>query len=446
MQHWLLDRIAARGERVAFVSEDETVTYVGLASLVRSWDERLASYAIPEGHTVVVEGDHSASCFALLLALAARQCIVVPLTSLPRDVLEDRCKTAGADWLIDCLHLGDMRFEPFEASARPSMGAILRERKHAGLILFSSGSSGVPKACLLDLDMLFERARKEGEGYVTTTFLLFDHIGGLNTLINVLGRGGTVVVPRDRSVDAVTRAIATHRVELLPTSPTFLRMLLISDAPARRDLSSLKLITYGTEVMPEATLEALHTTFPNVRIKQTYGLSEIGIVPTRSRSPGSVWMQIGGEGVEHKVVDSILWLRVPTAMIGYLNAPNPFDKDGWFCTGDKVDVDGEYLRVLGRESELINVGGGKVHPAEIENVLLAAGNVRDVTVSGRASPVTGALVVAALVLDVVEDPGALRARLDRFCRERLEAYKVPMAYKIVQGPLHSERFKKIRSR
>jgi acyl-CoA synthetase (AMP-forming)/AMP-acid ligase II len=254
------------------------------------------------------------------------------------------------------------------------------------------------------------------------------------------------VVPGGRDVETVARAIAAHGVELLPTSPTFLKMLLISDAAARHDLSSLKLITYGTEVMPDSTLADLHRAFPEVRLKQTYGLSEIGIVPTRSRAPGSPWMQVGGGDVETKIVDGILWLRAPTAMLGYLNAPSPIDAEGWLNTGDKVLVDGDWLRILGRESELINVGGVKVHPSEVESVLLAAGNIQDVTVSARASPVTGNLVVATVVLAGPEEPAALRARLDRHCRARLEPYKVPAAYKISEVPLHSERFKKARAR
>jgi acyl-coenzyme A synthetase/AMP-(fatty) acid ligase len=381
----------------------------------------------------------------LLVALATRGAIVAPLTSLPRPVLEARCRTAGANWLIDCLAEGEARFERMEPEAEPVLLARLRASGHSGLILFSSGSSGEPKACLLDLDRLLDRVRAERRGYVTLAFLLFDHIGGINTMINVLGHGGTAVVLANRSVEAVARAIEAHRVELLPTSPTFLKMLLISEAAERYDLTSLGLITYGTELMPQATLAELHRSFPGVRFKQTYGLSEIGIVPTRSRAPDSLWLQIGGEDVEYRVVNGILWLRAPTAMLGYLNAPSPFDADGWLNTGDRVEVDGDYLKILGRDNELINVGGEKVHPAEVENVLMGAENILDVTVSGRSNPVTGSVVVATVALVDEEDPAALRARLDRFCRARLEPHKVPMAFRVAETPLYSPRFKKIRT-
>ena len=123
---------------------------------------------------------------------------------------------------------------------------------------------------------------------------------------------------------------AAHRVELLPTSPTFLNLLLLSEEHQRHDLSSLKLITYGTEPMPAHTLQKVHALFPEVKLLQTYGLSELGILRSQSRESGSLWMRVGGEGFETKIVDGRLFIRASSAMLGYLNAPNPFDADGFF--------------------------------------------------------------------------------------------------------------------
>lgn len=444
MKHWFVERIASWGERTAFEWDGGTISYAALAACTERWSRQLARQGIGPGDVVVVRGDHSPASFSMLLALGARRAIVVPLTAIPETVLDARCTTAGAGWTVDIRGDG-AQFRRRPAPTEPDLVARLRGQRHAGLILFSSGSSGEPKACLLDLDRLFETVRTPRRGYVTAAFLLFDHIGGVNTMINVLGHGGTAVVVGDRSVETVAAAIAAHGVQLLPTSPTFLKMLLISDAASRHDLSSLQLITYGTEAMPQATLDDLQRAFAGLRLKQTYGLSELGIVPTRSRAPGSLWMQIGGEGVEQRIVDGILWLRAPTAMLGYLNAPSPFDADGWLNTGDRVEVDGDYLKILGRDSELINVGGEKVHPSEVESVLMAAPNIRDVTVAARPNPVTGSVVVATIALIDDEDPVALRTRLDRFCRARLEPHKVPIAFKIARADLHSPRFKKIRA-
>ena len=109
-----------------------------------------------------------------------------------------------------------------------------------------------------------------------------------------------------------------------------------------------------------------------------------------------------------------------------------------------MEIDGNYLRILGRDSELINIGGEKVHPAEVENIILEAPNVLDVTVQSRPNPVMGSVLTATVSLRDAENGRDLKARLGSFCRDRLEPHKVPMMFKVADGPLHSERFKKTR--
>ncbi len=442
--HWYLERINSRGDKPAFFWEGSSISYDQVHAAAQEWLIQLDHRGIDKGDVVVVQGDHSPSNFALILALAIKKTIVVPLTKLPPSVLDARCGMAAANWLISNSETGESGFDQRTVRSRHELLDQLTNEGRAGLILFSSGSSGVPKTCLLDFDRLLETTRTEKKSFITLAFLLFDHIGGINTMINILGQGGTIVVPKDRSVAATGSLIENHRISLLPTSPTFLKLLLMSDAASNHDLSSLELITYGTEVMPESTLKALQAAFPDVRLKQTYGLSEIGIVPTRSKSAGSLWVEIGGKGIEYEVRDDILWLRASTAMIGYLNAASPFDAEGWLNTGDRVEVDGDYLRILGRDSELINVGGEKVHPAEVENVLLEAPNIIDVTVKARPNPVTGSVLTATVNLVSDEDSRSLKSRLGQYCRERLEPHKVPIMFKISNAPLHSDRFKKTR--
>lgn len=442
--HWFLERISSHGDRPSFVKAGQTVTHAQLADSARRWIQRLDAHGVHSGQVVVIEGDHAPQCFGLLLALALRKAIAVPLTTLPEQVLNMRCDMAHADWLITAPETDAPNFRRLAAAEAHPLLDQLRTDNRAGLMLFSSGSSGTPKTCLLDFDSLLETARTTRKSFVTLAFLLFDHIGGINTVISILGQGGTIVVPEDRSVATTARLVEQHAISLLPTSPTFLKLLLMSGAADTHDLSSLELITYGTEVMPQSTLDALRTAFPEARLKQTYGLSEIGIVPTRSRADGSLWLEIGGSDVEHEVRDGILWLRAPTAMLGYLNAASPFDSEGWLNTGDRVEVDGPYLRILGRDSELINIGGEKVHPAEVENVILDAPNVADVTVHARPNPVMGAVLTATVSLQEMENSKELKLRLGKYCRQYLEPHKVPMMFKIADGPLHSERFKKDR--
>jgi acyl-coenzyme A synthetase/AMP-(fatty) acid ligase len=110
-----------------------------------------------------------------------------------------------------------------------------------------------------------------------------------------------------------------------------------------------------------------------------------------------------------------------------------------------VETDGEWVRIKGRRSELINVAGEKVYPSEVESVLLGMSNVAEATVSGRPSHITGMVVKATLKLVLPEDARALARRVREHCHLHLEPFKVPAVVEVSAGPHHSERFKKMRS-
>lgn len=155
-------------------------------------------------------------------------------------------------------------------------------------------------------------------------------------------------------------------------------------------------------------------------------------------------MQIGGEGFETRVVDGILHIKAHSAMLGYLNAPSPFTEDGWFDTGDSVLVDGEYLRFLGRESEIINVGGEKVYPAEVESVIQEMDNVLDAVVYGERNPLMGSVVAAKVTLAQDDSVQEFKQRLRLFCRGKLEQFKIPVKVEVTLEHQVSARFKKMR--
>ena len=156
-------------------------------------------------------------------------------------------------------------------------------------------------------------------------------------------------------------------------------------------------------------------------------------------------MKIGGEGYETKIVDGILWIRAESAMLGYLNADSPFDCDGWFNTQDAVQQqDGGWLRFLGRASDVINVGGQKLYPAEVESVLLELENVLDATVRGEPNSITGQCVVARVNLREPEAAVDLKARLRRHCQGRLAAYMIPAKVEVAAAEQFGARCKRLR--
>jgi acyl-CoA synthetase (AMP-forming)/AMP-acid ligase II len=440
----ITERMRQRPDSPALYWQRREFSYGELWAMIAEWESRLTGLGVAAGSVCAFYGDYSPQICALVFALMRRSAILVPFTPAVQKEMPELMAIAGAEFLFsfapdDTWTCERRQFHPNELVA--SFAAAGRP----GLIVFTSGSTGKPKGILHDCERVLHKFVAERSGWRTTLFLMLDHFGGFNTLISTFAYGGTAICLPDRNPDTVCRTIEESRATLLPTTPTFINIMLASNTSAQYDLSSIRLITYGTEVMPEATLERVRRAFPNAGIKQTYGLSELGVLRSKSETDASLWVKIGGIGFETRIVDNVLWIRSEANMIGYLNAENPFDKDGWMCTGDCVEVKGDFLRILGRNSEMINVGGQKVFPAEIEDVLMQAGNIRDARVFGVRHPLMGHVAHAEVVLDTPEEAPALTERLRGFCMERLTKFKIPLRFSVVDEEKNcSARFKKIR--
>lgn len=441
---WLLDIFRNQGSNTAIVHSESEFSYAWLIEQVTQWQSRLDDQDVGRGQVVALTGDYSPYSVALLLALIDRHNIVVPITSVKAGEKQRFIEIAEVQAIINLDDFGnwDVVARP-DTTQHPLIQKLQRDGE-PGLIVFSSGSTGESKAALHSFTRLLEKFKKPRHKQRILVFLLLDHLGGINTLFYTLANGGTVVVPMQRTPEEICRSIDRHHVEVLPTSPTFLNLLLLSEAYRSFDLSSLKLITYGTEAMPESTLQRVSVTFPNVQLLQTYGLTELGVLRSKSRASDSLWMKVGGEEFETKVVNETLFIRAQSAMLGYLNAPSPLDEEGWMNTGDKVVIDGEWLRILGRESEIINVGGQKVFPAEVESVLQMMDDVDDAVVSAEPNPITGQMVTARVKLRSNESVADFRKRMRLFCKDRLSNYMIPQKVVLVEEVRYGERFKKLR--
>jgi len=339
---------------------------------------------INEGDVVAIIGDFDPESILLLLKLIEKNVIIVPLTQETKNDHKYFFETALVDAVID---QKKVRF--IKQKKKHTLIESLRKKKRGGLILFTTGTTGRPKAILHDLTLFMKRFETPRPTLRTISFLLFDHIGGLNTLFHTLFNKGTIIVPKSRNVDDVLEACIKHNVEVLPTTPTFLRLMLMSNMIPNKIPFSLKIITYGTERMDQPTLDLLCKLLPNVDFRQTYGMSEIGIVRIKSKSRNSLFMKIGGEGVETKVTDNVLEIRSPNRMVGYLNALNPIDKNGWYNTKDIVEKKDNYYKISGRTTEIINVGGLKFMPSEVERVALQFKGIELVKAEGKQNPITG---------------------------------------------------------
>lgn len=442
---FLFNVFQANLTKQSIIDSNESYTYRALLDNTKKWIKYLTDNKIHQGKIICLLGDFNFETVSLLLALIENNNIIVPLCYDQRGLNNGKISIANAEVLISINEKSEVSIENLPNSDLHELYKKLRYDNHSGLVLFTSGTSGKPKAAVHDFLKLLEKFKVNRKSYKTLNFLLFDHWGGLNTLFHTLSNAGTVFSLKDRTPETICDAIQKHQLELLPTSPTFLNLLILSESYKNYDLSSLKLITYGTEPMSLSTLQKLKSILPNVKFQQTYGLIELGVLRSKSKSDDSLWVKIGGEGYDIRIIDNLLQIKAESAMLGYLNAPNPFTPDGYFITGDRVEVDGEYIKILGRNSEVINVGGEKIYPSEVENIIQSFNFIQNVVVYGERNPITGNIVCAKITLsEKVKDEKQFIKDLKRFCYTKLLPFQVPIKITISNYDLFNERFKKKR--
>jgi acyl-CoA synthetase (AMP-forming)/AMP-acid ligase II len=444
---WINNFTSSVSNKRAIVFADKEFSYSQLSNQIQIY-KVLVSEALPKGKVVAILSDYNFESIALFFALFLNKNIIVPITSSVVSEVRDRLVVSQANYSIEIV---DCKLIFTEINFEDNVHLLIKDLQksfNSGLILFSSGSTGQPKAMIHNLCNLIDSYNnKKGKDLVFMIFLMFDHIGGLNTLLNCLSMGVTMVFPIKREPEQICYLIDKYEVNVLPTSPTFLNLLIISGSYVKFRLSSLKLVTYGTEPMPDSLLLKLKDILPNVKFVQTFGTSETGIMQVSSKSSTSNLMKFDTSSMEYKVIDGELWLRSKTQILGYLNSSmDRFTSDGWFKTGDVVEnFEGDFLKIVGRSSEIINVGGEKVLPHEVETVLFMMPEIFDCVVYGEANPITGQMVVARVQFEGSSNIAIIKKNIVSFCSDKLARYKIPAKIVLMDEIEYSNRFKKKRN-
>ncbi len=446
MDSWLLEKFSNFDSKVAIIHNEKEFTYRELYQNILDFLNFFRENNINKGENVAILGNYSFENIALFLALKENENIIVPITTIKENEIQERLEEGYVDKVIK-IENGLIKIQKIENKKKHRLIIKLQKYGKSGLILFSSGSTGKPKAMIHDLDKLVESYKNRKEKSINTIiFLSFDHIGGIDTIFRQISIGGTLTIPDNRNPDTICELIEKYRVNVLPTSPTFLKLLLISEIYKKYNLTSLKIIAYGAESMPESLLQKLKKEFPEVKFQQKYGTSETNAIKIVNKTEDSTYMKIDDPNIEYKIVDGELWLRSKTQVLGYLNAKmDSFTEDGWFKTGDIVEqTEDGYIKIIGRNKEVINVGGEKVLPQEVENVILELDEVIDVMVYGEKNHITGQTVVADVVLKDKIDENEAKKIIRKYCRNKLDNYKVPTKINFVEKIDVGDRYKKIR--
>ena len=435
------------GSQTAIIHKDKKYSYAELYLKIKETLNFIKN-EIKSGEVVAILSDYSFESVALFFALYENKNIIAPIISNAQEEINLKLKESFCDKAIKICGRG-FNVKELNPGGTHQILSNLKKSGRAGLTLFSSGSTGKPKAMIHDLDALIDLYKNKKQKRMNMlVFLMFDHIGGINTMLNILSTGATMIIPQNRNADDICKLINEYKIAVLPASPTFLNLILIGKSYEKYDLSSLRMITYGTETMPEGLLNRLKSVFTKVKFLQTFGTSETGIASTSSKSSDSTFMKIDDENLEYKIVDGELWLKSKTRILGYLNADmDSFTDDGWFKTGDlaQQSEDG-FIKIIGRSKEIINVGGQKVLPCEVESVLLEMKEIQDCLVYAEKNAITNQSVCCDVVLKPGVDADGIKILVRKFCKDKLDNFKIPVKVNVVQKTEFTQRFKKIRTK
>jgi len=389
-----------------------TIDYGTLATAVGGLEARLEA-AAPVG--VVSRATRIESLVAIAAACGRQHVPVAFLADDSRDLVGEL-----RDWV--------------EIDDTLAVGAARQRREFetvpAQVVVATSGTSGPPKLVEHSWDSLLAAARLAEHWHGLGWLLVYDATrwAGIQVWVQALLTGGRLVVPASRDPDVVAGAIAAESVSILPATPTLLRRLLTSAERSRLEAAVLDRITLGGEAADAALLEQARAAFPKAKITQVYATTELGeVYRVADGRPGfpAAWLGKvlpGGARLSiRRDGELLVRLSRDTAEVG---------------TGDLVERRGDRYEFTGRRSDVIVVGGAKVFPKRVEELLRGVPGIAEARVYGLPSAVTGELVAGEIVL--VEplpegsSPESVRAAALAACRAGLEPHSVPRILDIVK--------------
>lgn len=353
------------------------------------------------------------------------------------------CRAAGCDLV---LHRGPGASDDLVAAmgadvvlgdelAATSTGREAPRPARPQVVLMTSGTTGIPKAAGHDLDRLAGLIPDERPG-PSARWLLTYHpasFAGFQVILTALLGGAPLAALAAPDVVALTKLALDFAPTAISGTPTFWRAFLLALA-GEGGRVPLRHATLGGEAADQATLDRIRAHFPDARVTHIYASTEAGAVfavkDGRAGFPAD-WLASDRAGVGMRVVDGVLQLRSPRRMAGYVSGhATPLDEQGWLDTGDLVRIDGDRALFCGRANSVINVGGQKVLPEEVEALILRVPGVVDAHVKGLRNPLTGELVAADLVVAPGLDAAEVIGRVKEAARA-LPAYAAPRIVKAV---------------
>jgi acyl-CoA synthetase (AMP-forming)/AMP-acid ligase II len=361
--------------------------------------------------TFLLDGDAPPNKLVELASRFALAALVIPLEANKDRIVEIR---TGAD------------------RAEPGCGS-------STITILTSGTTGISKAARHTWSSLSRPVRRDPSHRGARWLLTYrpNLYAGLQVILQGLINSGTVVVADPGcEARAVAELMLATRVDHVSATPSYWRWLLLL-AP-REIIGRVKLtqITLGGEVADQQILDALKLQFPAARLAHVYATTELGrcfsVTDGKAGFPASFLSAVSPDGIELRDDQGELLVRSANAMKSYdrLSGLSWSDSD-WIATGDLIEQRGDRVYFVGRKTDLINVGGNKVHPTEVEGVVREVPGVADVIAYGEKSSIVGELVACDVVPRLGQEAESLRTSVDRHCAARLAPHQRPRFVHIV---------------
>jgi acyl-coenzyme A synthetase/AMP-(fatty) acid ligase len=377
--------------------------------------------------------------------------LLIPSTTPSTDVF-DFCRRVGVTTLVtdsslmvtaptdtQVLHWHHMSHFPFSGVEEVNK----EESQETEWILTTSGTTDSPKLVPHRISSLVATVKSSAlRGRDVIWGLVYDpaRFAGLQVVLQSLLGGSTLAATvQGTDTDKTVEFFARAGVNALSATPTLWRKLLIG---GQHQLLDLKTVTLGGEIADAGVLRSLRAAFPNARIRHVYASTEAGVgfsvtdgeegfpASWLASPPDGIALTIRQDGLSDK--DGELLIRSARSATQYHEGASLIDEDGWIATGDRVQLAGARVVFLGRMNGSINVGGDKVFPEQVENVLNQHPHVAAASVRSRRNPIVGSLVEAHVVLTKSTAPSdAIRNELLSFCREKLSKAAVPAFLRFV---------------
>ena len=466
----------AYADKVAVIAGERRVTYRELGALVRALSASLAHrWGVTRGDVIAVLAPNSIEFIISYFAIVRLGATVQPVDErlAPQEigaVLRDSRARAAIVHRVLWPALDSVRadlddltallgidvhgapdevesFAGWTVAPAPAVNASVSADDVAEL-MYTSGTTGISKAVMRSHANVRAASRNSirGFGYVQRDTIAIvmplSHSSALNSqMMPLLELGGTLVLVESFEPVTLAATLREERVSCLRAVPTMLRLLLAVPGFTEHDLPALRLLLNSSAPIDPQAYLALKDRFPSIQVVNSYGLTEAStctILPDEmaARRPDSIGHPI--PGVEMQVVDENgnplpaevegeICVRGPHVFVGYRNlepGARRVDADGWLRTSDLGRRDDEgYYYLHGRRDDLINCGGHKVRPLEVENCILEMGEVAEVAVGGAPHRLLGEVVKAFVIPrdGIALDPKAVR----RHCTRRLASHKVP---------------------